>query len=115
MKSSDRNSALDRSTQNVPVISLKFSRGRVGSKCTPIKLPLSAAALPVYVHLPNLYGGSLGLSLALLAPAMTIVVLSQIFLNPKGIPIAVALVATGTTKVALPLSLVAAAEMKPAL
>ncbi len=29
-------------------------------------LALSAAALPVYVHLPNLYGGSLGLSLALL-------------------------------------------------
>jgi Na+/melibiose symporter-like transporter len=33
-------------------------------------LPLATAALPVYVHLPNLYGGALGMNLALLGAVL---------------------------------------------
>ncbi len=45
-------------------------------------LPLSAAALPVYVHLPNLYGGSLGLSLALLGTLLLASRLADALIDP---------------------------------
>jgi Na+/melibiose symporter-like transporter len=45
-------------------------------------LPLAAAALPVYVHLPNLYGGLLGMNLALLGAVLLTARLADAFIDP---------------------------------
>jgi len=45
-------------------------------------LPLAAAALPVYVHLPNLYGGVLGMNLALLGAVLLLARLADAFVDP---------------------------------
>jgi GPH family glycoside/pentoside/hexuronide:cation symporter len=45
-------------------------------------LPLAAAALPVYVHLPNLYGGLLGMNLALLGAVLLAARLADAFIDP---------------------------------
>ena len=45
-------------------------------------LPLAAAALPVYVHLPNLYGGVLGMNLALLGVVLLAARLADAFVDP---------------------------------
>ena len=45
-------------------------------------LPLAAAALPVYVHLPNLYGGLLGMNLALLGAVLLAARLADAFVDP---------------------------------
>jgi Na+/melibiose symporter-like transporter len=45
-------------------------------------LPLAAAALPVYVHLPNLYGGVLGMNLALLGAVLLVARLADAFVDP---------------------------------
>lgn len=45
-------------------------------------LPLAAAALPVYVHLPNLYGGALGMNLALLGAVLLAARLADAFVDP---------------------------------
>lgn len=44
--------------------------------------PLAAAALPVYVHLPNLYGGVLGMNLALLGGVLLALRLADAFADP---------------------------------
>lgn len=45
-------------------------------------LPLAAAALPVYVHLPNLYGGMLGMNLALLGAVLLAARLADAVIDP---------------------------------
>ncbi len=45
-------------------------------------LPLAAAALPVYVHLPKLYGAELGMDLALLGLILLLVRLADAFIDP---------------------------------
>lgn len=45
-------------------------------------LPLAAAALPVYVHLPKLYGAELGMDLALLGLVLLMVRLADAFIDP---------------------------------
>jgi len=45
-------------------------------------LPLAAAALPVYVHLPNLYGGVLHMDLALLGALLLAMRLADAFTDP---------------------------------
>jgi GPH family glycoside/pentoside/hexuronide:cation symporter len=45
-------------------------------------LPLASAALPVYVHLPNLYGGVLGMNLALLGSLLLAARLLDALLDP---------------------------------
>jgi GPH family glycoside/pentoside/hexuronide:cation symporter len=45
-------------------------------------LPLAGAALPVYVHLPNLYGGILGVNLALLGAVLLGMRLADAFVDP---------------------------------
>jgi Na+/melibiose symporter-like transporter len=45
-------------------------------------LPLAAAALPVYVHLPNLYGSVLGMNLALLGAVLLAARLADAFVDP---------------------------------
>ena len=45
-------------------------------------LPLASAALPVYVHLPNLYGGVLGMNLALLGSLLLAARLLDAVLDP---------------------------------
>lgn len=45
-------------------------------------LPLAAAALPVYVHLPKLYGAELGMDLALLGLVLLVVRLADAFIDP---------------------------------
>jgi GPH family glycoside/pentoside/hexuronide:cation symporter len=45
-------------------------------------LPLAGAALPVYVHLPNLYGGILGMNLALLGGLLLAMRLADAFIDP---------------------------------
>jgi len=45
-------------------------------------LPLAAAALPVYVHLPNLYGGVLGMNLALLGAVLLVARLADAVVDP---------------------------------
>jgi GPH family glycoside/pentoside/hexuronide:cation symporter len=45
-------------------------------------LPLAGAALPVYVHLPNLYGGILGMNLALLGGLLLFMRLADAFTDP---------------------------------
>lgn len=45
-------------------------------------LPLASAALPIYVHLPNLYGGVLGMNLALLGFVLLAARLADAFVDP---------------------------------
>ncbi len=45
-------------------------------------LPLASAALPIYVHLPNLYGGVLGMNLALLGLVLLVARLADAFVDP---------------------------------
>ncbi|MEJ2173706.1 MAG: MFS transporter [bacterium] len=45
-------------------------------------LPLASAALPVYVHLPNLYGGVLGMNLALLGSLLLAARLADALIDP---------------------------------
>ena len=45
-------------------------------------LPLAAAALPIYVHLPNLYGGVLGMNLALLGAVLLAARLADALIDP---------------------------------
>jgi GPH family glycoside/pentoside/hexuronide:cation symporter len=45
-------------------------------------LPLASAALPVYVHLPNLYGGLLGMNLALLGSLLLAARLLDALVDP---------------------------------
>ncbi len=45
-------------------------------------LPLAAAALPIYVHLPNLYGGVLGMNLALVGAVLLAARLFDAFIDP---------------------------------
>ncbi|HEY5636702.1 MAG TPA: MFS transporter [Burkholderiales bacterium] len=45
-------------------------------------LPLAGAALPVYVHLPNLYGALLGMNLALLGAVLLGARLADAFIDP---------------------------------
>jgi len=45
-------------------------------------LPLASAALPVYVHLPNLYGGVLGMNLALLGSLLLAARLLDALVDP---------------------------------
>ncbi|MGD9951556.1 MAG: MFS transporter [Burkholderiales bacterium] len=45
-------------------------------------LPLAAAALPIYVHLPNLYGGTLGMNLAVLGAVLLAARLADAFVDP---------------------------------
>jgi len=45
-------------------------------------LPLAGAALPVYVHLPNLYGGILGMNLALLGALLLAMRLGDALIDP---------------------------------
>lgn len=45
-------------------------------------LPLASAALPIYVHLPNLYGGALGMNLALLGLVLLAARLADAFIDP---------------------------------
>jgi GPH family glycoside/pentoside/hexuronide:cation symporter len=45
-------------------------------------LPLAAAALPMYVHLPNLYGGVLGMNLAVLGAVLLAVRLADALVDP---------------------------------
>jgi len=45
-------------------------------------LPLAAAALPIYVHLPNLYGGQLGMNLALLGAVLLAARLADALIDP---------------------------------
>jgi GPH family glycoside/pentoside/hexuronide:cation symporter len=45
-------------------------------------LPLAAAALPIYVHLPNLYGGALGMNLALLGGVLLAARLADAVVDP---------------------------------
>lgn len=45
-------------------------------------LPLAGAALPIYVHLPNLYGGALGMNLALLGLVLLAARLADAFIDP---------------------------------
>jgi glycoside/pentoside/hexuronide:cation symporter, GPH family len=45
-------------------------------------LPLAAAALPIYVHLPNLYGGTLGMNLALLGGVLLAARLADAVTDP---------------------------------
>ena len=45
-------------------------------------LPLAGAALPIYVHLPNLYGGMLGMNLAILGLVLLAARLADAFVDP---------------------------------
>lgn len=45
-------------------------------------LVLAAAALPIYVHLPHLYGGELGMNLALLGMVLLAARLADAFIDP---------------------------------
>lgn len=45
-------------------------------------LPLASAALPIYVHLPNLYGGLLGMNLALLGLVLLATRLADAVIDP---------------------------------
>ncbi len=45
-------------------------------------LPLAATALPIYVHLPNLYGGLLGMNLALLGAVLLVARLADAIIDP---------------------------------
>ena len=45
-------------------------------------LPLAGAALPIYVHLPNLYGGTLGMNLAVLGLVLLAARLADAFIDP---------------------------------
>jgi len=45
-------------------------------------LPLAAAALPIYVHLPNLYGGILGMNLAVLGAVLLFARLADAVIDP---------------------------------
>ncbi len=45
-------------------------------------LPLGAAALPMYVHLPNLYGGTLGMNLAVLGLVLLSARMADAFIDP---------------------------------
>ncbi len=47
-----------------------------------LALPLAIAALPVYVHLPNLYGGVLGLNLAVLGAVLLCARLADAMVDP---------------------------------
>lgn len=47
-----------------------------------LALPLATAALPIYVHLPNLYGGLLGMNLALLGLVLLCARLADAFVDP---------------------------------
>ena len=47
-----------------------------------LALPLAIAALPVYVHLPNLYGGVLGLNLAVLGAVLLFARLADAMVDP---------------------------------
>ena len=47
-----------------------------------LALPLATAALPIYVHLPNLYGGALGMNLALLGAVLLAARLADAFIDP---------------------------------
>jgi GPH family glycoside/pentoside/hexuronide:cation symporter len=47
-----------------------------------LALPLATAALPIYVHLPNLYGGELGMNLALLGAVLLAARLADAFIDP---------------------------------
>lgn len=47
-----------------------------------LALPLATAALPVYVHLPNLYGGTLGMDLAVLGAVLLAARLADAFVDP---------------------------------
>ncbi len=47
-----------------------------------LALPLASAALPVYVHLPNLYGGALGMNLALLGAILLTARLADALIDP---------------------------------
>ena len=45
-------------------------------------LPLAGAALPIYVHLPNLYGGTLGMNLAVLGVVLLAARLADACIDP---------------------------------
>ena len=45
-------------------------------------LPLATAALPIYVHLPNLYGGALGMNLAVLGLVLLAARLADALVDP---------------------------------
>jgi len=45
-------------------------------------LPLAAAALPIYVHLPNLYGSVLGMNLAVVGAVLLAARLADAFIDP---------------------------------
>ncbi|MBK8064831.1 MAG: MFS transporter [Betaproteobacteria bacterium] len=47
-----------------------------------LALPLATAALPIYVHLPNLYGGVLGMNLALLGAVLLAARLADACIDP---------------------------------
>ncbi|CAM9728836.1 unnamed protein product, partial [Phaeothamnion confervicola] len=47
-----------------------------------LALPLATAALPMYVHLPSLYGGSLGMDLAVLGAVLLCARLADAFVDP---------------------------------
>ncbi|KPK08528.1 MAG: hypothetical protein AMJ64_03200 [Betaproteobacteria bacterium SG8_39] len=56
--------------------------GRALAAYGALGLPLASAALPVYVHLPNLYGGLLGMELALLGALLLAARLLDALVDP---------------------------------
>jgi GPH family glycoside/pentoside/hexuronide:cation symporter len=56
--------------------------GRALAAYGALGLPLASAALPVYVHLPNLYGGVLGMNLALLGSLLLAARMLDALLDP---------------------------------
>ena len=58
-----------------------ISPGRLAAYGLPA-LVLAAAALPIYVHLPHLYGGELGMNLALLGAVLLAARLADAFIDP---------------------------------